>query len=86
MYTIHLVYTIDMLKNITFSVEEEVIAKAREAAKHQDTTLNELVRKWISDYAEGTSRREILENMFKNLKDLDLSGPKLTREEMNERR
>ena len=47
MYTSGVVYTIDMLKNITFSVEEEVIAKAREAAKNQNTTLNELVREWI---------------------------------------
>ncbi len=86
MYTSGVVYTIDMLKNITFSVEEEVIAKAREAAKNQNTTLNELVREWIGQYAGRQERRQALEKMFDKLKDLDLSGPKLTREEMNERR
>ena len=75
-----------MLKNITFSVEEELIAKAREAAKARDTTLNDLVRKWIREYADGTSRRERLERMFAESKDLDLGGTKLTREQMNERR
>ena len=84
MYTSGVVYTIDMLKNITFSVEEEVIAKAREAAKARDTTLNELVRTWIADYADGTSRRDRLETMFKNLRHLD-AGRKFTRDEMNER-
>lgn len=86
MYTSGVVYTIDMLKNITFSVEEEVIAKAREAAKNENTTLNELVREWIEQYAGRQERRQALEKMFDKLKDLDLSGPKLTREEMNERR
>ena len=86
MYTSGVVYTIDMLKNITFSVEEEVIAKAREAAKNENTTLNELVREWIEQYAGRQKRRQALEKMFDKLKDLDLSGPKLTREEINERR
>ncbi len=86
MYTSGVVYTIDMLKNITFSVEEEVIAKAREAAKNENTTLNELVREWIEQYAGRQERRQALEKMFDKLKDLDLSGPKLTREEINERR
>ena len=85
MYTKHLVYTKGVLKNITFSVEEAVIAKARETAKAHDTTLNELVRKFIQDYADGTRRRDRLEQMFKDLKHLDASR-KFTRDEMNERR
>lgn len=86
MYTSRVVYTMDMLKNITFSVEEELIAKARETAKAEGTTLNDLVREWIRNYATHRERRQALANMFETLKDLDLSGPKLTREEMNERR
>ena len=75
-----------MLKNITFSVEEEVIRKAREAAKNENTTLNELVREWIARYAGREERRRHIAGAFEALKDLDLGGPKLTREEMNERR
>ena len=79
-------YTIYMLKNITFSVEEEVIAKARAAAKTQGKTLNDMFRVWIQTFAESEERRRHIEKAFELLKDLDLSGPKLTREEMNERR
>jgi hypothetical protein len=75
-----------MLKNITFSVEEELIAKARETAKAQGTTLNELVREWIQHYGGREERRRRIQRVFDDLKDLDLSGPKLTHEQMNERR
>lgn len=85
MYTRRIVYTIDMLKNITFSVEEEVIAKAREAAKNENTTLNELVREWIEQYAGREKRRESIQKFFQAFEGVDL-GPKMTREEMNERR
>jgi hypothetical protein len=85
-YTVLVVYTIGMLKNITFSVEEEQIAKAREMAKAQGTTLNDLVREWIQTYANRAERRRAMEKVFEDLKDLDLGGTKLTREQMNERR
>jgi hypothetical protein len=75
-----------MLKNITFSVDEELIAKARETAKVQGTTLNDLVREWIQTYANRAERRREMEKVFEDLKDLDLGGTKLTREQMNERR
>ena len=75
-----------MLKNITFSVEEDLIAKAREMAKAQGTTLNDLVREWIQSYVGRAERRRAMEKVFEDLKDLDLGGTKLTREQMNERR
>jgi plasmid stability protein len=75
-----------MLKNITFSVEEEVIAKARAAAKAQGKTLNDMFREWIKKTAEAEERRKHILTAFESVKDLDLGGPKMTREEMNERR
>ncbi|MBL8240938.1 MAG: hypothetical protein JNM66_26190 [Bryobacterales bacterium] len=75
-----------MLKNITFSVEEEVIAKARAEAKAQGKTLNDMFREWIKTFAETEERRKHIMTAFELLKDMDLSGPKMTREEMNERR
>lgn len=86
MYTSCVVYTSGMLKNITFSVDKEHIAKAREIAKSQGTTLNDLVRGWIQTYADRAERRRAMERVFEDLKDLDLGGTKLTREQMNERR
>ena len=79
MYTSWLVYTMDMLKNIPFSVEEEVIAKAH------DTTPNEMATECVADIAERKRRRERLERFFKAFEGVDL-GPKMTREEMNARR
>ncbi len=45
-----------MLKNITLSAEEQVIARAREEAKRRGTTLNEEFRRWLADFAELTRR------------------------------
>jgi len=79
------VYTGFMLKNVTFSVENEVLESAREAARRQNSTLNELVRSWIADYARGNKRSHI-EDLFESLGHLSAGGQKFTREEMNERR
>ncbi|HXW21753.1 MAG TPA: hypothetical protein VEK14_02495 [Rhodomicrobium sp.] len=47
-----LVYTeIAMLKNITFSAEEQIIEAAR--ARAEKTTLNEKVRSWLENYARN---------------------------------
>ena len=75
-----------MLKNITFSADEEIIAKAREIAEGQGTTLNEQFREWLKHYAAREERRAAIEKMFEEMGDLNLGGRKFTREEMNERR
>jgi len=77
-------YTGPMLKNITFSVDDKDIAAAREAAELENTTLNELVRDWISEYARSRERSSHLEKAFEALSHLR-AGRKFTREEMNER-
>lgn len=77
-------YTEAMLKNVTFSVDEELLESAREAARRQNSTLNELVRSWIADYAKGNKRSNI-EDLFDSLRHLKAGGQKSTREEMNER-
>ena len=78
-------YTIHMLKNITFSVEEEVIAKARAEAKAREKTLNEMAREWMEGIGKQNERRSHIEKFFKAFEGVDL-GPKMTRDEMNERR
>ena len=51
-----------MLKNITFSAEEELIDKAREQARKEKTTLNALFRRWLKQYAD---RKKLLKNTIK---------------------
>lgn len=73
-----------MLKNITFSAEEELIQKAREKAFEEKTSLNIVFRKWLTQYAEN----EIITDKYDKIKgslDHVLSGRRFTRDEMNER-
>jgi len=75
-----------VLKKITFSADEEVIAKARETAAADGKTLNEIFREWLAHYAGREERRKAIEAFFETNADLNLGGRKFTREEMNERR
>ena len=73
-----------MLKNITFSAEEELIAKAREIAREEKTTLNAVFRRWLKQYAE---RRKVSEEFDMVMEKVSYAraGRKFTRDEMNER-
>ncbi len=83
MYTI-LVYTIAMLKNITFSADETLIREARRQAALRNTTLNELFREWLERLvAQEDAARQYQEFMERIGLRFDR---KFTREEMNERR
>jgi hypothetical protein len=72
-----------MLKNITFSAEEELILKAREKAVSEKTTLNVVFRRWLKQYADRKKELEI--DMVMESVDYAVSGRKFTRDEMNER-
>lgn len=72
-----------MLKNITFSAEEELIRKAREKALAEKTTLNVVFRRWLKQYADRKKEQEI--DMVMESVDYAVSGRKFTRDEMNER-
>lgn len=73
-----------MLKNITFSAEEELILKAREKAMAEKITLNVAFRKWLKQYAEKERISEEYDQVMESLKHV-YSGRKFTRDEMNER-
>jgi len=72
-----------MLKNITFSAEEELIQKAREKAVSEKTTLNIVFRRWLKQYADRKKEQEI--DIVMESMDYAVSGRKFTRDEMNER-
>jgi hypothetical protein len=48
-----------MMKNITLSASEEVIAKARQFAIQQNTTVNQLVRDYLSQLGRERDPREV---------------------------
>ncbi len=86
-----LVYTILVLKNITFSADEALIRQARRQAALQNTTLNELFREWLEHYIRQNDvdeRRLAVARYDEWMRRMShiQPGRKFTREEMNERR
>jgi FtsZ-binding cell division protein ZapB len=73
-----------MKKNITLSAEENIIKKARQRARKQNTTLNNEFRKWLERYASDdslTGNYTLIMNRLEYVK----AGKHFTREELNER-
>jgi hypothetical protein len=72
------------MRNITLSAEESLIESARERAREQNKTLNQAFREWLEEY---TRREDVqaIESLYERLRYVNLSGPKMTREQMNER-
>ena len=75
-----------MTKNITFSAEEALIEEAREAARADNTTLNEQFRLWLEQYARRQRAQRAMETVDRLRSYVSSGGGKFTREEMNERR
>ena len=79
----NVVYAEDM-KNITFSADEDLIARAREVAESERKTLNDAFREWLATYARPKGDVEQYLELMERLKHINSGGP-YTRDEMNER-
>jgi DNA mismatch repair ATPase MutL len=80
-----------MLKNITLSAEESLIAEARRRAALRNTTLNQLFREWLAEIAgePGEDEQQRIRREYDDLMErlsYVRAGRKFTRDEMNERR
>ncbi|MBK6592369.1 MAG: hypothetical protein IPG23_06295 [Burkholderiales bacterium] len=75
-----------MLRNITLSADEQLIARAREKAGAAHTTLNVEFRKWLESYASTQDEAAVTKfrDVMRQLGDVD-AGRNFTRDEMNER-
>ena len=76
-------YTTLVRQNITFNADKSDIDLAREGARGQNSTLNELFRHWLKGIA-GRVRSRKYRALMDVLRYAD-AGRKFTREEMNER-
>ena len=74
-----------MLKNITFAADEALIDEAREAARAENTTLNEQFRQWLEAYARKRRVPRVRETVTTLQSRYTTGGGRWTREEMNER-
>lgn len=75
-----------MTKNITFSAEGALIEEAREAARADNSTLNEQFRLWLEGYARKRRAAKAMQTIAALQGKYSTDGRKFTREEMNERR
>ena len=73
-----------MLKNVTFSADEELIRRARQRARQQHTTLNAEFRRWLEKYAYGVRDAEDFDALMETLAHVR-AGRKFSREEMHAR-
>jgi hypothetical protein len=75
-----------MLRNITLSAEEQLIARARKKAGAAQTKLNVEFRKWLAAYAatQDTAAVGRFRDVMSQPGTVD-AGRSFTRDEMNER-
>ena len=69
MYT-SLVYT-RLVKNVTFSADEDLIERAREVAKAEHKTLNVAFREWLAAYAARKGNVQQYRALMERLKHID---------------
>jgi hypothetical protein len=73
-----------MLKNITFSAEEDLIRRARERASNESTTLNDEFRRWLEKYVERPATAQAFMELMECFEYVQ-PGRSFSRDEMNER-
>ena len=74
------------MRNITLSADERLIEAARERARAEHTTLNEMFRRWLTGYARREGQTERAMAVIDRISGYASSGGrKFTRDEMNER-
>jgi len=73
-----------MIKNITFTADETLIHLARKRAMVENTTLNDLFRRWLDQYVAQPSSAKRYEDVMYQLS-YARAGRTFRRDEMNER-
>ncbi len=73
-----------MLKNITLSAEERIIAQARQRAQRERKTLNAAFREWLNVYVGKGVAPARYRDLTRKLKRVS-AGRKFSRAELNDR-
>ncbi len=75
-----------MLRNITLSADDQLIARARAKAEAGESSLNLEFRKWLTGFAGDTDTAAVarFRGVLAQLAHVD-AGRTFTRDEMNER-
>lgn len=75
-----------MTRNVTFSVDEQLLEAAREAAKAEGSSLNEQFRLWLERYVRQRQADRALAVMERIASYAASGGEKFSRDELNARR
>lgn len=73
------------MKNITLSVNEEVLSKARKYAKSHNTSLNQVVRDYLQEIVNKSERESFIDELLEFTKQhagCSEPGWKFNREEL----
>jgi len=73
-----------MLKNITFSVEGNLIDKARKKAAKDHVSLNLLFRTWVQNYVQTENAGKRYDSLMRKMSGA-VAGKTFSRDDMNER-
>jgi hypothetical protein len=71
-------------RNVTLSADDALIERARERARRERTTLNEVFRAWLARYAGTGGRSAEFDALMQRLS-YARAGRRFTRDELNER-
>ena len=73
--------------NVTLSIDEDTLARARELAARRGTSLNQMIRDYLEEVASDLSSDEIVRelNALWESGSGDSGGRRWTREELHER-
>ena len=77
------------MPNITLSVDEEIIKKARKIAVDKNTTLTAMIRKFLQSVADSdaTEKKQAIKKLQKSFQELsrDMGTRTWTRDDLYER-
>ena len=73
-----------MVKNITLSADERMIARARQKAALENRSLNQAFREWLEEWTNPADPKQRYAEVMKSLAQFH-PVRKLTRDEMNAR-
>jgi hypothetical protein len=76
------------MRNLTLSIDEDVLLEARKYALENQTTVNQLVRDYLEQIAGRADRRRAArEKLFKLMQErrVDLGGRRWNRDDVYER-
>ena len=73
------------MKNITFSVDEQMLLRAKEKATREHHSLNELFRFWLENWLRQDVKDDEYKILMDELSSVCEAGGHYSRDELNER-